>query len=74
MNKLFTNGHVSLLKDLPKEQKDEILDRLGQYIILLFLGEVLQEGDVAIGEEFVHSFDDEVPGVVYLVVQVDLPG
>ena len=42
MNKLFTNGHVSLLKDLPKEQQDDILTQPVQYFILLFLGEVLQ--------------------------------
>ena len=52
---------------------DEILHWLCQYFILLVLREILQEGDVAIGEEFVHGFDDKVPGVVLLVVKVDLP-
>ena len=33
MNKLFTNGHVSLLKDLPKEQQDDILTQPVQYFI-----------------------------------------
>ena len=47
---------------------------MDQYFILLVFGEVLEEGDVDIGEEFVHGFDNEVPGVVLLVVQVDLSG
>ena len=33
MDKLFTNGHVSLLKDLPKKQQKLILDQPVQYFI-----------------------------------------
>ena len=38
-----------------------------------FLGKILQEGNVAIGKEFAHGFDNEVPGVVLLVIEMDLP-